>query len=40
DLEKALERAAGIENLEERLVPGAVDPVVLDFLEQLAAAAG
>jgi len=39
DLEKALERAAGIENLEERLVPGAVDPVVLDFLEQLAATA-
>ena len=39
DLEKALERAAGIENLEERLVPGAVDPVVLDYLETLAAAA-
>lgn len=39
DLEKALERAAGIENLEERLSPGAVDPVVLDYLEKLAAAA-
>ena len=39
DLEKALERAAGIENLEERLVPGALDPVVLDYLEGLAAAA-
>jgi len=39
DLEKALDRAAGIENLEERLVPGAVDPVVLDYLEKLAGAA-
>lgn len=37
DLERALERAAGIENLEERLVPGAVDPVVLEHLELLAA---
>ena len=36
DLERALDRAAGIENLEERLVPGAVDPVVLDYLESLA----
>ena len=36
DLEKALELAAGIENLEERLVPGAIDPVVLDYLEELA----
>ena len=36
DLERALERAAGIENLEERLVPGALDPVVLDYLESLA----
>lgn len=35
DLERALERAAGVENLEERLVPGAIDPVVLDFLEGL-----
>jgi uncharacterized Ntn-hydrolase superfamily protein len=38
DLERALERAAGIENLEERLVPGAVDPVVLAYLEDRAAA--
>ena len=38
DLEQALERAAGIENLEERLVPGAVDPVVLAYLEERAAA--
>lgn len=37
DLERALERAAGIENLEERLVPGAVDPVVLTYLEERAA---
>ncbi|MGI9196838.1 MAG: DUF1028 domain-containing protein [Candidatus Nanopelagicales bacterium] len=37
DLERALDRAAGTENLEERLVPGAVDPVVLDYLEDLAA---
>lgn len=36
DLERALERAAGIENLEERLVPGAIDPVVLAYLEDLA----
>ena len=35
-LERALERAAGIENLEERLVPGAIDPVVLAYLEDLA----
>ena len=35
DLERALERAAGIENLEERLVPGAIDPVVLAYLEGL-----
>ena len=38
DLERALERAAGVENLEERLVPGAVDPVVLAYLEDRAAA--
>jgi uncharacterized Ntn-hydrolase superfamily protein len=37
DLERALERAAGIENLEERLVAGAIDPVVLTYLEELAA---
>ena len=36
DLERALDRAAGTENLEERLVPGAVDPVVLEYLEGLA----
>lgn len=36
DLERALERAAGVENLEERLVPGAIDPVVLDYLEDRA----
>lgn len=35
DLEQALERAAGIENLEERLMPGSVDPVVLEYLESL-----
>jgi uncharacterized Ntn-hydrolase superfamily protein len=38
DLERALERAAGVENLEERLLPGAVDPVVLAHLEARAAA--
>lgn len=37
DLMDALEHAAGVENLEERLVPGAVDPVVLAFLEERAA---
>lgn len=37
DLVKALERAAGVENLEERLVPDAVDPVVLAYLEERAA---
>jgi len=37
DLERALERAAGIENLEERLVAGAIDPVVLTYLEERAA---
>jgi uncharacterized Ntn-hydrolase superfamily protein len=35
DLERALATAAGIENLEERLVPGAIDPVVLDYLEEI-----
>lgn len=35
DLERALDRMAGIENLEERLMPGAVDPVVLSYVEQL-----
>ena len=37
DLMEALEHAAGVENLEERLVPGAVDPVVLAYLEERAA---
>lgn len=37
DLMDALEHAAGVENLEERLVPGAVDPVVLSYLEERAA---
>lgn len=37
DLEAALFTCAGIENLEERLVPGRLDPVVLDYLEDLAA---
>ena len=40
DLEAALNAAAGIENLEERIVPGAVDPVVLEYLESLAAGDG
>jgi hypothetical protein len=31
DLETALGAWAGMENLEERLVPGATDPVVLDL---------
>ncbi len=33
DLEASLALVAGIENLEERLAPGEVDPVVLEFLE-------
>ena len=37
DLMDALEHAAGVENLEERLLPGAVDPVVLAYLEERAA---
>jgi uncharacterized Ntn-hydrolase superfamily protein len=36
DLTRALEHAAGVENLEERLVPGAIDPVVLAYLEERA----
>jgi uncharacterized Ntn-hydrolase superfamily protein len=32
DLEKSLADWAGIANLEERLVPGAIDPVVLEQL--------
>ena len=38
DLTRALEHAAGVENLEERLVPGAIDPVVLAYLEERATA--
>jgi uncharacterized Ntn-hydrolase superfamily protein len=37
DLLDALEHAAGVENLEERLLPNAVDPVVLAYLEERAA---
>ena len=35
DLEAALFACAGVENLEERLVPGELDPVVLEYLEGL-----
>jgi uncharacterized Ntn-hydrolase superfamily protein len=38
DLQVALNAAAGIENLEERMVPDAVDVLVLEHLERLAAA--
>lgn len=38
DLEAALTACAGVENLEERMVPGRLDPVVLAHLEQLALA--
>lgn len=37
DLEKALIACAGVENLEERMVPGRLDLVVLDYLEGRAA---
>lgn len=37
DLEQALVTCAGVENLEERLVPGRLDPVVLGYLEEQAA---
>lgn len=40
ELEEALRVAAGMENLEERLVSGSVDPVVLEYLEGLVASAG
>lgn len=40
DLETALAAVAGVENLEERLVPGRLDPVVLAHLEHLADPAG
>ena len=35
-LEKALERWAGCENLEERLLPGRIDPIVLEHMRSLA----
>jgi uncharacterized Ntn-hydrolase superfamily protein len=38
DVEHALGEWAGIENYEERLRPGAIDPVVLDKLREMAAA--
>lgn len=37
DLERALLACAGVENLEERMVPGRLDPVVLAYLEDRAA---
>jgi uncharacterized Ntn-hydrolase superfamily protein len=37
DLTAALEGWAGIENLEERMVPGRIDPLVLDHLRALTA---
>lgn len=40
DLESSLSTVAGMENLEERLVPGAIDVVVLEHLEALARTAG
>jgi uncharacterized Ntn-hydrolase superfamily protein len=39
-LAAALERWAGTENYEERLVPGKLDPVVLEQLRRQAAASG
>ena len=36
DLEAALIQCAGVENLEERMVPGLLDPVVLTYLEERA----
>lgn len=36
DLEAALVACAGVENLEERMVPGRLDPVVLAHLEERA----
>lgn len=34
DLDAALANWAGVENLEERMVPGAIDPLVLEHLRQ------
>jgi hypothetical protein len=39
DLGTALEGWAGIENLEERMVPGRIDPLVLDHLRTMTAGA-
>jgi uncharacterized Ntn-hydrolase superfamily protein len=36
DLDRALASWAGVENLEERIVPGAIDPLVLDQLRAAA----
>jgi uncharacterized Ntn-hydrolase superfamily protein len=36
DLETALIECSGVENLEERMVPGLLDPVVLHYLEKRA----
>ena len=40
DLEAALVACAGVENLEERMVPGELDLVVLEYLENRAAESG
>ncbi len=40
DLEAALIACAGVENLEERMVPGELDLVVLEYLENRAAESG
>ena len=40
DLEAALIACAGVENLEERMVPGELDLVVLEYLEKRAAESG
>ncbi|MFG2167080.1 DUF1028 domain-containing protein [Micromonospora chersina] len=37
-VEEALDAWAGVENLEERIVPGRIDPVVLDHLRRTTAA--
>ncbi len=38
DLDRALGGWAGVENLEERLVPGRIDPLVLDHLREVGTA--
>ena len=40
DLAQALSDFAGVENLEERMVPDRIDPVVLDHLRDLVARRG